>query len=117
GLAVGGLHSIRRGQQQPITLDHGPLVGVVDRWGLDLLSADVVPDVQLGPVLQREDPHVLTLGDLAVVQTPQLRSLVLRVPLAEVVTVGVDALLGASLLLVPAAAPERGGEPVLLDRM
>ena len=82
---------------------------------LDALAADVVPDVELGPVRQREDPHVLALVDAAVVEAPQLGALVLRVPLAELVAVGVDALLGAGLLLVAAAAAERGGEALLLD--
>ena len=90
-------------------------MGEVDRGDLDLLAADVVPDVELGPVGQREDPHVLAAVDLAVVERPQLGALVLRVPLAELVAVGVDALLGAGLLLVAAAATEGGGEALLLD--
>ena len=80
-----------------------------------LLAADVVPDVELGPVREREDPHVLARVDAAVVEAPQLGALHLRVPLAELVAVGVDALLGAGLLLVAAAATEGGGEAVLLD--
>ena len=80
-----------------------------------LLAADVVPDVELGPVGEREDPHVLAAVDAAVVEAPQLGALHLRVPLAELVAVGVDALLGAGLLLVAAAATEGGGEAVLLD--
>ena len=35
------------------------LVGVVDRRQLDVLALDVAPDVQLGPVGDREHPHVL----------------------------------------------------------
>ena len=53
--------------------------------------------------------------DAAVVEAPQLGALHLRVPLAELVAVGVDALLGAGLLLVAAATAERGGETFLLD--
>ena len=63
----------------------------------------------------REDPHVLAAVDAAVVEGPQLGALHLGVPLAELVAVGVDALLGAGLLLVAAAATEGGGEAVLLD--
>src|SRR5699024_9567118 len=50
-------------------------------------------------------------------EAPQLGALVLRVPLAELVAVGVDALLGAGLLLVAATASECCGEVVLLDRV
>ena len=58
---------------------------------------------------------MLALVEAAVVEVPELGALVLRVPLAELVAVGVDALLGASLLLVAASAAEGGGEAVLLD--
>ena len=51
----------------------------------------------------------------AVVEAPQLRALVLRIPLAELVAEGEDALLGAGLLLVAAGAAEDGVELVLLD--
>jgi hypothetical protein len=58
---------------------------------------------------------VLALVEPAVVEAPQFGALVLGVPLAEVVAVGVDALLGAGLLLVAAATTEGGGEALLLD--
>src|SRR5699024_3612661 len=78
-------------------------------------AGDVLPDVELGPVAQREDAHVLALVDPTVVERPQLGALVLGVPLAEVVAVAVDALLGAGLLLVAAAAAEGRGVAALLD--
>ena len=49
------------------------------------LLADVLPDVELGPVRDGEDPDVLTRPVPAVVERPQLGTLVLRVPLAELV--------------------------------
>ncbi len=67
--------------------------------------------------LQREDPHVLALVDAPVVEAPQLGALVLGVPLPELVAVGVDALLGAGLLLVAASATEGGREALLLERV
>ena len=48
-------------------------------------------------------------------EVPQLGALVLRVPLAELVTEGDDPLLGAGLLLVAPAAAEDAVEPVLGD--
>ncbi len=118
--SLGGLVGLGRvvlalGEQHAVALEDAALVGEVDRRDLDALAADVVPDVQLGPVGDREDPHVLALVQAAVVEAPQLGALHLRVPLAELVAVGVDALLGAGLLLVAAAATEGGGEAVLLD--
>src|SRR5690606_5772382 len=52
---------LRLAQQHAVALEDAALVGVVDRGDLDALLADVVPDVELGPVRQREDPHVLAL--------------------------------------------------------
>ena len=68
---------------------------------------DVLPDVELGPVRQREDPDALARVDPAVVEVPQLGALVLRVPLAELVAEGEDPLLGPGLLLVAAGAAEQ----------
>ena len=52
-----------------------------------------------------------------VVEVPQLGALVLRVPLAELVAEGEEALLGAGLLLVAAGAAHHRVEAVLLDRV
>src|SRR5204863_9481379 len=104
-------------EQHAVAQEDLALVREVDLGDLDVLAAEVVPHVELRPVRQREDPHVLAGVDSAVVQRPQLGALVLRVPLAEVVAVRVDTLLGACLLLVAAAATEGGGEALLLDRV
>jgi hypothetical protein len=68
-------------------------------------------------VAEREDAHVLAGLDEPVVEVPQLGSLGLRVPLAEVVAEGHDALLRAGALLVPARAAEGRLEAVLLERV
>src|SRR5680860_44915 len=88
---------------------------VVDRRQLDALARDVLPHVELGPVRDREHADVLTAVVAAVVEVPQLRSLVLRVPLPEVVTEREHPLLGTSLVLVTASPAEDGIEAVLLD--
>ena len=69
-------------------------------------TLDVLPDVDLGPVREREHADALARPDLAVQQVPQLRTLSLRIPLTLVVANGEDALLGARLLLVPACAAD-----------
>ena len=101
--------------QRAVALDDGPVGGEVERDDRDVLEVDVLPDVELGPVREREDADALALVDLAVVEVPQLGPLVLRVPLVELVAEGVDALLGARLLLVAAGAAERGVEAVLVQ--
>ena len=67
---------------------------------------DVLPDVQLGPVADREDPDALSTVDASVVDVPELRSLVLGIPAVEAIPEAEDALLGPGLLLVTTGAAE-----------
>ena len=93
------------------------LVGKVE-WGQrDRFTPQVHPDVHLGKIGQRKNAEVLTRVVTTVEEVPQLRTLVLRVPLAEIVAVGKKALLGAGLLFVAPATAEARGEFVLLDRV
>jgi hypothetical protein len=114
GLAGAGLEcgvtpsSIRRARRPP-------LVGEVDVGHLDALAGDVAPDVELGPVREREDADVLARRVPAVVEVPQLGPLLLGVPLAEGVAEAEEALLRAGLLLVAARPAEDGVVPPLLD--
>ena len=114
-LVLARLQVLVHGQQHPVALEHLAAVGVVDRRQLDLLGADVGPDVELGPVGQREHADVLALVVAAVVEVPQLGPLRLRIPLAELVAEAEHPLLGPRLLLVAAGAAERGVELVLPD--
>ncbi len=116
-LAVAQLDVIGDGVEHAVALEHLALVGEVDRRQLELLLADVAPDVELGPVREREHAHVLALGDHAVEEVPQLRALRARLPLAVAVAEGEHALLRAGALLVAAGAAERGVEAVLADRV
>ena len=79
------------------------------------MCLDEPPHVELGPVRQWVDPDVLTFTVTRVVQAPQFRALVLRVPLTEAVAEGEHPLLGAGLVLVAAAAAEDGVEAAVLD--
>ena len=87
---------------------HLALVREVQRRERDALALDVAPDVELGPVRDRERAHVLAGGVAAVVQAPQLGPLVARIPLAELVAQRDDPLLRARLVLVAARAAEDG---------
>jgi hypothetical protein len=89
----------------------------VDRRQVDALVLDVLPDVELGPVRQREDADALAEVDATVVEVPELRPLVLRVPLAELVAEREHPLLRARLVLVAPGAAEGRGEPILLERV
>ncbi len=89
--------------EHPVALEDLALVREVDRRQLEPLARDVLPDVELGPVGDREDAHLLALADAAVVEVPELGPLRARVPLAEVVA---EARRSAPSR---ARAPRRGG--------
>src|SRR3954469_23289551 len=114
-LAVDQLDVGRQRVEHAVAPEDLALVGEVDRRDLEALLGDVLPDVELGPVAEREDADVLALADAPVVDAPQLRALAARVPLAEVVAEAEDPLLRAGALLVAARPAERGVEAVLLD--
>src|SRR5919202_1978991 len=114
-LAVDELDVGRERVEHPVAAEHLALVREVDRRDLEALLLDVLPDVELGPVRQREHADVLSLADAPVVDAPHLRALAARVPLAEIVAEAEDPLLRAGALLVAARAAERGVEAVLLD--
>jgi len=92
-------------------------VGEVDVGEFDVLPLDVAPDVQFGPVGEREDADVLAGAVPAVVQVPQFRALAARLPLAETVAQAEDPLLGAGAFLVAPAAAEHRVVAVLVDRV
>ncbi len=116
-LAVEQLDVLGDRVEHPVAGEHLALVGEVDRGQLEPLRRDVLPDVELGPVGDREHAHVLAAADAAVVEVPELRALAARVPLAEVVAEREDPLLRPRALLVAARAAERGVEAVRLDRV
>src|SRR5215471_6633993 len=62
-LALHPLDVRRDRVQHPVAPEHLALVREVDRWQLELLAGDVLPDVELGPVRDREDADVLALAD------------------------------------------------------
>jgi hypothetical protein len=113
--AVGGRRQSVTGCSRPVLAHHRAGVGEVDATAVRAFTLDVLPHVQLGPVADREGADVLALVAAGVVQVPQFRALVLRVPLAELVAEAHDALLGAGLFLVAAGAADAGVEAEFLD--
>jgi hypothetical protein len=74
-LAVDELHERRDRVEHPVAAEDLALVGEVDRRHLEALGGDVLPHVELGPVREREDAHVLAAADAPVVEVPQLGAL------------------------------------------
>src|SRR5438105_6599739 len=101
--------------EQAVPAHDGPAVRIVDRGHGEPLALDVLPDVELGPIADREHAHVLALRHPRVVQVPQLGPLVLRVPLAELVAEREHAFLGARLFLVAACSTDGGVETEFRD--
>src|SRR5665213_3820498 len=87
---------------------HGPRFGVIERHDRNVLAPDVLPDVEFGPVGEREDADVLALIHPGVVEVPEFGALIFRIPLAKLIAEGIDAFLGAGLLFVPPRPPECG---------
>src|SRR5690606_21982535 len=104
----------RNGHQLAFVLDHFSFVREIDGWQCDLFPADVIPDIQLRPVADREYADVLPFVDPSVINMPQFRALQLGVPLAELITNGKYPLLGACFLFIPAGAANTGIKAELL---
>src|SRR6185503_11608369 len=71
-LAVHPLDYVADGVKHPVALEDLALVGEVDRRQLQPFAGDVLPDVELGPVRDREDADVLAAADTRVVEVPEL---------------------------------------------
>ena len=75
-------------------------MGEVERRHRDVFQEDILPYIHLGPVGDREHTEVLAHVLSAVEDVPELRALVLRVPLSEFVTMTEEAFLGTSFFLI-----------------
>lgn len=81
--------------EEIISLNHFSVVREVERADRDLFSPYIVPDVKFCPVGERKDANRFAWSDPAIVQVPQFRALLLRIPLAMRVTKAVYPLLCA----------------------
>src|SRR5690606_37428131 len=103
--------------EHAVALDYRTLLRKVERHDRDVFLQDVLPDIELGPVGQREDADRFSPIDAGVVDPPHLRALVLGVPAVMAVAEREDALLGPALFLVAARAAEGRVKAVKVERL
>ena len=96
------------GKPLAVALEYLAAVREIERRHLNAFLVNVLPDIHFRPVADGEDAEMLAHIFLGIVDVPELRPLVLGVPLAKFIAVGEDALFGARALLVPSAAAEGG---------
>src|SRR5262249_21241883 len=96
---------------------HGPLLGKIKWHHRDFFQHDVMPDVELGPVRQREYADRLTWLDSGVEQIPKLWTLITRIPGMALRAKREDALLGATLLFIAPRTAEGGVEAMQVERL
>src|SRR4029453_5948508 len=97
--------------------DDRALLGEVERTDRYRLGLDEAPDLELGPVRQRKNPHRLTRPAAQVVDRPQLRTLRFRIPAMTRGSERADALLGTRGFLVAPRAAEDDVEAVRVERL
>jgi len=103
--------------QNPTAFDDRPEFGEIERHDGDLFRGDIFPNVELGPIRQRKDPHRLALRKARVIESPEFRPLVLRVPAMLGAAQRENAFLGTALLLVAPRTAESGIEAVAVERL
>ena len=96
---------------------HRAAGGEIERHDRDVLEIDVLPDVEFGPVRQGEDADRFALALSGIVEVPQFRALVLRIPAMARIAKRKDALLGARFFFIAARAAEGRIEAVLVERL
>src|SRR5690606_17709304 len=86
-------------EQEAVALHRRARRGEVERDDRDIFARDILPDVEFGPVRDREDADALALRLARVVEVPELGTLLLRVPSVARSAEGEDAFLRAALFL------------------
>src|SRR4030095_5295498 len=94
------------GNKMAIVLYHEPFLREVERYHMDFLLDDVLPDVALGPVGQRKHAHRFAFVNSAAVERPELWTLTPWIPLTECVPQGKHAFFGARSFFLAAGAPD-----------
>ena len=92
-------------------------LGEIQGHDRNVFHLDVLPDVELRPVRQREDADAFAGADAAVEQRPQFRPLVFRIPLAFGVAQREDALLRARSFFVAPRPAKCRVESSCLERV
>src|SRR5208282_6345834 len=101
--------------QHPVSLYDGTFVRKIQRNDGNVVDVDVLPDIKLGPVRQREYTDTFPISALCVVEPPQFRTLLLWVPAVLCSAERKDSLLGSAFLLVSSSAAECRIEPILVE--
>src|SRR5262249_46332515 len=96
---------------------HRALLGEIERNDRNVLTGDILPDVEFGPIGEWKHADRFAWADAGVEQVPQLRPLVARVPAVALRAEREDALLGAAFLLIAPRASESGIEAELVQRL
>src|SRR5262245_7310982 len=88
------VHAVVGRDQRAVAAHDQPILSIVERDDGDLFLNDVLPDIPLGPIREREYPHSLAFVNRSAVKGPQLRPLPAWVPLAECIAQRKDPLFG-----------------------
>src|SRR3984893_1620407 len=100
-----------------IALHHRTAAREIQRHDGNALQVDVLPDIELGPVGNREHADALALVLARVVQAPQLGPLVLRIPAMLGRAERENPLLRPALLLIAPGSAERHIEAIFVERL
>ena len=103
--------------QRVVTLHDRPMFGEVERHDRNVLQHDVVPDIEFGPVRQREHANGFVRPDAGVEEIPQLGTLVPRVPDVSLRADRENTFLGPALLFVPSGAAKGCIEAMAVKRL
>src|SRR5690606_33576900 len=86
---------------------HFPFMSEVQRWNFNIFSLNVIPNVHFCPVTNRESPEMLPFEMFSVQEIPQLRTLVLWIPLTKIIPMGEESFFCPGFLFIPSASPDR----------
>src|SRR6185437_94689 len=80
--------------QRTVPLNHPTFLREIERHNRDVLGPDIFPDIEFGPVGQREDAHGFARFDARIEQAPQFGTLVAWIPAVRGGAMRENALLG-----------------------
>ena len=103
------------GEPLAVALKDLPLVGEVEAGHVYLLLQDILPDIHLGPVGDGEDTEVLAHGLTTIEDIPQLGTLILGIPLSELIAMTEETLFSARFLFITACSAYSSVEVVLFE--
>src|SRR5262245_36502460 len=101
--------------QSAVALYYESLLREIERYHLDFLLDDVLPDVALGPVGQWKHTHRFAFVNSAAVEGPELRPLPPWIPLTECVSQRKHAFFRARSFFLAACSPDCRIELILVQ--